>query len=151
LERALLLRQAFDGHTEQSSFKLKKYEVMEPEWKVLGELQDVLKPFYRATVKLSTKVRVLLSAVIPYLDKFDHNLRNIKLNRNANPFIQLGACLAIAVLNKYYSKACQETSMYKLAIVLHPFYKLKYYEHAGWLTSWIQEIRTLLREEFKTY
>ncbi|KAH8928084.1 hypothetical protein BT69DRAFT_1181827, partial [Atractiella rhizophila] len=43
LERALLLRQAFDGLTEQSSFKLKKYEVMEPEWKVLGELQDVLK------------------------------------------------------------------------------------------------------------
>ncbi|KAH8919181.1 hypothetical protein BT69DRAFT_1201764, partial [Atractiella rhizophila] len=103
------------------------------------------------TVKLSTKKRVLLTDVIPYLDRFDHNLRNIKLNRNANPFIRLGACRAITVLNKYYSKACQVTSMYKLAMVLHPYHKLKYYEHAGWLISWIQDIRTLLHEEFKTY
>ncbi|KAH8922844.1 hypothetical protein BT69DRAFT_1195681, partial [Atractiella rhizophila] len=103
------------------------------------------------TVKLSTKKQVLLTDIIPYLDKFDHNLRNIKLNRNVNPFIRLGACRMIAVLNKYYSKACQETSMYKLAMVLHPYHKLKYYEHTGWLTSWIQDIRTLLHEEFKTY
>ncbi|KAH8929441.1 hypothetical protein BT69DRAFT_1191722, partial [Atractiella rhizophila] len=107
--------------------------------------------FYQATVKLSTKKWVLLTNIIPYLDKFDHNLHNIKLNRNVNLFIRLDAYWAIVVLNKYYSKACQETSMYKLAMVLHPYHKLKDYEHAGWFTSWIQDIRTLLHEEFKTY
>ena len=53
-------------------------------------------------------------------------------------------------INKYYSKT-DLSNVYRIAMVLHPQLKLKYFQQHGWTQDWICTAETLVREEFAKY
>ena len=53
-------------------------------------------------------------------------------------------------INKYYSKT-DLSNVYRIAMVLHPQLKLKYFQQHGWTQEWMRTAETLVREEFAKY
>ncbi|GBE88184.1 putative AC9 transposase [Sparassis crispa] len=64
------------------------------------------------------------------------------------PCIRAAIGLTKKTLNCYYSKT-DHSSVYRIAMVLHPTHKLDYFKHAGWEQQWIDMAEELVRDEFK--
>ncbi|KAF8162019.1 hypothetical protein BJ912DRAFT_865120, partial [Pholiota molesta] len=50
-------------------------------------------------------------------------------------------------LNRYYSRT-DDAEVYRIAMILHPAYKLEYFRAANWEAEWIQTAEELVRSEF---
>ncbi|KZS97493.1 hypothetical protein SISNIDRAFT_390746, partial [Sistotremastrum niveocremeum HHB9708] len=120
---------------------LQMYALTSPEWIILNQLTVTLQIFIDATHYVSRTKTPLLYQVIPLIDKLDSHLlllMKINVQRPLHNTIRHAAHLARAVLNKYYSRT-DESIMYRVAMVLHPRYKLEYFAHHEWEEDWIAE------------
>ena len=50
-------------------------------------------------------------------------------------------------INHYYSMT-DISSMYQIAMVLHPGLKLEYFRQQGWEDKWVDNAENLVREEY---
>ncbi|TFK59205.1 hypothetical protein BDN72DRAFT_752156, partial [Pluteus cervinus] len=116
---------------------LRKFELSEKEWTVAEELLEQLKILKHATSYFS-RGTPNLATVIPAIDTVDEKFTNAIRDEKVNPAIRSAIILAKRTLNKYYSLTDQ-SSAYRIAMILHPRHKLKYFEQAGWDTEWIAE------------
>ncbi len=67
-----------------------------------------------------------------------------------SPSVKHALTFARNSINKYYSKT-DLSNVYRIAMVLHPQLKLKYFQQHGWTQDWIRTAETLVREEFAKY
>ncbi|KAF8224569.1 hypothetical protein L208DRAFT_1161328, partial [Tricholoma matsutake] len=51
------------------------------------------------------------------------------------------------LMDKYYSKT-DLSNVYRIAMVLHPQLKLKYFQQHGWTKEWIKTAEDIVWEEF---
>jgi hypothetical protein len=109
------------------------------------------------------------AAVIPAMDKMHAELTAAVENINYSPALRAALSLGKNLLDKYYSLS-DDSEVYRIAtgtcimnhdfimihsksnyvsLVLHPKYKLKYFEKQGWEDEWVKTAKEMVREEFK--
>ncbi|KAG2086661.1 uncharacterized protein F5147DRAFT_558462, partial [Suillus discolor] len=125
---------------------LRKFELDKDEWIIAGQLHSTLKIFKDATLFFSRSTPSL-ATVIPAMDHIDEMLTNHSLNHD----YELSICAALGIakktLNRYYN-ATDQSEVYRIAMVLHPQHKLKYFERAGWERAWIDTAEEIVRDVF---
>ncbi|KAI9068874.1 hypothetical protein FKP32DRAFT_1560798 [Trametes sanguinea] len=129
---------------------LRAFELSRTDWAIASELRDVLKIFKDATLFFSRDT-LNLAMVIPAMDHIDATLTDYTLPGNTlQPPVSAALRLAKKTLNKYY-KLSDLSATYRIAMVLHPSHKLRYFENARWPATWIKSARDMVQEEFDGY
>ncbi|KAJ7309302.1 hypothetical protein DFH08DRAFT_719340 [Mycena albidolilacea] len=87
-----------------SVFKLRKFELDEPEWKILGNLLTVLRMYKAATLAFSNSISTIANA-IPTMDKIDE-LFTLQGDKALDPAVRAAPEFAKNCLNKYWFNHC---------------------------------------------
>ncbi|KIL54602.1 hypothetical protein M378DRAFT_45706, partial [Amanita muscaria Koide BX008] len=123
------------------------YELTMDEWKIAEELRDTLRILKDAT-EFFSRGSPSLPCVIPAMDHIDTIFTKSLLPASkANTAIRAAISTAKKTLNRYYSRT-DDAEVYRIAMVLHPAYKLEYFKSAAWELEWIQVAEDLVRTEF---
>ncbi|PPQ81717.1 hypothetical protein CVT26_007779 [Gymnopilus dilepis] len=165
LDFAIKYRAAIDTMTAARDFDLRKYELVSVEWRIAGELRDVLKIFKDATLFFSRSTPNL-ATVIPAMDHIDKVLATCSDSPyQFSPAIRAALAIGKKAMNKYYNKT-DHSEVYRIAMgrpsspffflisidqlltVLHPRHKLEYFKKHGWEVLWIDTARQIVRDEF---
>ncbi|TFK85082.1 hypothetical protein K466DRAFT_464726, partial [Polyporus arcularius HHB13444] len=117
---------------------LRAFELSSQEWEILQQLRDLLKVFKDTTLFFS-RGSPNITMVIPAMDLIDNTLTKAIRNENLDDAIRTAVGLVKRVLSKYY-KLSDLSSMYRIALVMHPRHKLQYFECTGWPKAWIDEV-----------
>ncbi|KAG1733064.1 uncharacterized protein EDB91DRAFT_1039044, partial [Suillus paluster] len=115
---------------------LRSLELLDNEWLVVEQLQDVLKILKDATLFFSRSTPNL-TTVIPAMDLIDKKLTTLSLDEKFLPSIHTAVGLAKKTLNHYY-ELMDWSEVYRIAMVLHPRHKLAYFKLTKWTDEWIQ-------------
>ncbi|KAM5539814.1 hypothetical protein V8D89_006627 [Ganoderma adspersum] len=139
----LVINKMTDEEKEHSlgAFRLKKKE-----WKLLEQLCEVLKVF-KHTIKFFSCDTPSLATVIPAMDYIDTMLTNQAHNENLDEAICAAVGMAKKILNKYY-KLSDLSATYCSTMILHPQFKLQYFEDASWPKTWIANTHEMLEDEY---
>ncbi|KAE9390825.1 hypothetical protein BT96DRAFT_1063148, partial [Gymnopus androsaceus JB14] len=91
-----------DSVTGNKSLKLRRFELSDPQWKIVNDLIFVLNIFKKATLKFSMDSESTILQVIPMMDVINDFLsQNPK--RDLHAAVKASLKLAQATLNCYYS------------------------------------------------
>ncbi|KAK0430765.1 hypothetical protein EV421DRAFT_1912525 [Armillaria borealis] len=145
IERGLHLRPALDALCIKSDHnkgkppvkRLKHFRLTDVEWTVLQQLHPILVNFLKVTDRISQSGAPLLHEVIPMMDILTWELEKAVKNMMLLPCVHAGVSWGLAIIDKYYSKT-DESIMWKMAMILHPHYKLDYFHSQKWLTEWVK-------------
>ncbi|KAE9402040.1 hypothetical protein BT96DRAFT_817004, partial [Gymnopus androsaceus JB14] len=90
-----------------------------------------------------------VASVIPAMDAIDEALATGIIDNNilSEP-IRHALSIGKKTLNKYYALTDNST-IYRMAMILHPSFKLEYFRKAGWSDEWIAEAVTVTREHWE--
>ncbi|KAJ7349941.1 hypothetical protein DFH08DRAFT_696406 [Mycena albidolilacea] len=147
LSFAVKYRKAIDAIAAERSLKLRKYELDEQEWKILGDLLMVLRA---ATLAFSTNSVSTIANVIPTMDKIDA-LLTLQGDKALHPSVRAATQFAKNCLNKYWFNA-DDSDVYRIAMILHPGMKMKYFRDAPWAgDEYIEEAKSLAQAAFGAY
>ena len=102
-----------------------------------------------ATVFFSQESVSTIAHVIPTIDQIDAMLLE-SFTEPLAPAVKHGLSFTHHVLNKYYLKT-DASNIYRIAMILHPQMKLKYFQHHKWSQEWIDTAEAILQEEFLKY
>ncbi|KAH9972452.1 hypothetical protein BGW80DRAFT_1173113 [Lactifluus volemus] len=141
---AIDYKEALKELTSDMSNGLRRFELEESEWKLAADITEYLKD---GTLFFS-RDSPNLQKVIPAMDKIDHYFTTYLKNESLNVAIRAAIISAKSTLNKYY-ELTDHAEVYRIAMVLDPHYKLRYFQKAGWDDEWIQTSRQLVQEELK--
>ncbi|KAJ3827165.1 hypothetical protein F5880DRAFT_1453320, partial [Lentinula raphanica] len=106
------------------------------EWEAIKDLVSVLKILKEATTFFSADSSSI-STVIPAMDTIDEFFASGIIDDDTlSAPVRHALSLGKKTLNKYY-ELTDDSYIYRMAIVLHPSYKLKYFNDANWPQPWI--------------
>ncbi|EJF55349.1 hypothetical protein DICSQDRAFT_74416, partial [Dichomitus squalens LYAD-421 SS1] len=105
--------------------------------------------FLFATNDISSSTRGLVHEVIPYIDVLTAHLDDFQDNLSLTSAILAAAKRGRLMLSKYYSLT-DETPIFRIAMIMHPAYKLSYFRKADWPEASIQEACRLITHEWTT-
>ncbi|KAF5366543.1 hypothetical protein D9758_008967 [Tetrapyrgos nigripes] len=119
------------------------------------DLRYVLQIFKDATLHFSSEQHSSISAVIPAMDRIDDLLTTqTATTATSRPplhaSVKAALCLAKQLMNCYYSLT-DDSSVYRIAMVLHPGLKLEYFRQRKWQDPWIREAERLTRQAYNAY
>ncbi|KAJ3519443.1 hypothetical protein NMY22_g13198 [Coprinellus aureogranulatus] len=149
------LRPALDRMVVQSEFnkstgvRLRRFKPTDTEWKVLEQLTPLLNNITYATKELSRSAKPLVHEVIPIMDTLTAVFDEVIDDTSLHPVVRHAALRGARMLNKYYSKT-DDSIVYRIAMILHPHYKMDYFTKAGWEAAWIAEARRIITHEWTT-
>ncbi|KAF8144687.1 hypothetical protein K438DRAFT_1453928, partial [Mycena galopus ATCC 62051] len=102
--------------------------------------------FKDATLYFSNENHCTITQVLTTMDKIDDLITATVVTSSLQPggapkrvlhsSIKSALKLARSTMNKYYSRT-DESNIYRIAMVLHPNYKLEYFRARKWETAWI--------------
>ncbi|KAI3998135.1 hypothetical protein K525DRAFT_215035 [Schizophyllum commune Loenen D] len=123
---------------------LEAFNLKAQEWRCAKQLRSVLK----ATMLFFSRDETPnLASVIPAMDRLDRELATACVDEGLEPAIRAAANLAKKTLNWYYSLT-DASETYRIAMVLHPRYKLNYFRTAGWTDKWIKAAELVTRATY---
>ncbi|KZV99872.1 hypothetical protein EXIGLDRAFT_582092, partial [Exidia glandulosa HHB12029] len=147
IDFAINYRSAVDKITSERGSELRAFELSDAEWEIMGQLRDVLKVLKDATLYFSRSTPNL-ATVIPAMDHIDRVLSTQSLTTSFNPAIRASLMLAKRTLNRYYS-ATDWSDVYRIAMVLHPQFKLDYFKRMKWPQNWIDTALDITRSTYQ--
>ncbi|KAE9392848.1 hypothetical protein BT96DRAFT_748408, partial [Gymnopus androsaceus JB14] len=117
------------------------------EWDAIEGLVSALKILKDAMTLFSSNVPIV-AAVIPAMDAIDETFTTGIINKQilSKP-IRHALTIDKKTLNKYYTLT-DESHIYRVAMVLHPSFKLNYFRKAGWMDSWIDKAVSMTQEHW---
>ncbi|KAJ7144096.1 hypothetical protein C8R44DRAFT_585710, partial [Mycena epipterygia] len=124
----------------------RKYDLTNAQWSLLEDMLHVLKIFKDATLYFSNENHCTIPQVLITMDKVDDLITATVTTsavqgpgpkRALHPSIKSALKLVKATLNKYYSHT-DSSNIYRIAMVLHPNYKLDYFHACKWEKAWIE-------------
>ncbi|KAF7300003.1 hypothetical protein MKEN_01322600 [Mycena kentingensis (nom. inval.)] len=159
----LQYKRAVQQFTASADHGLRVYEIDSEEWTALADLRDVLQSLKHATLFFS-RDSATLASVVPTMDKLDALLATAVLNTttagsSGAPDVALRSlCTPIKVallqakrtLNRYYSKT-YDSRVYRVAMTLHPRYKLQYFEDNDWEPADVAKAKAEVSELYTAY
>lgn len=98
-----------------------------------------------ATKEVSHSAVPLVHEVIPIIDSLTAHFNTVIDNKKLNTVVRAAALRGLIMLNKYYAKT-DESVVYRIAMMLHPAYKLDYFAKAKWEVTWITEAKRVITE-----
>ncbi|THV05846.1 hypothetical protein K435DRAFT_646377 [Dendrothele bispora CBS 962.96] len=155
LSFALDYRAAIKEFTADAENNLRDWELSLREWELLESLRDSLKVLYDATNIFSTQ-QPTIAEVISIMDKIDSFLAtriietptdNCTQRVEVSEALKTSLILAKRTLNKYYTLT-DSSSVYRIAMVLHPSKKLEYFREQNWAASWVDEAHKITRDKY---
>ncbi|KAL4264910.1 Vacuolar processing and transposase activity regulator [Pleurotus pulmonarius] len=141
LEYRIVVQKMMEEHEEV----LGMYEMANSDWKIAEQLRDVLRILKDATLFFSRETPNL-ATVIPAMDHIDEKFGSDALNTRLHAAIRASVAVAKRTCNRYYSRT-DESDLYRVAMVLHPQYKLDYFKDTDWDPDWQEKARNLKRTE----
>ncbi|KAK2465179.1 hypothetical protein APHAL10511_002810, partial [Amanita phalloides] len=138
---------AIDKLTGECALNLWDYELTEHKWEIMKQLWDSLWIIKIVTLEFSTDMPCL-AIVIPAMDQMHDKLTTMAENMTYSPVLHTVLALGQKLLNKYYSLT-NDSELYCITIVLHPQYKLCYFEKLNWDPEWIKTAEQIIKDEFK--
>ncbi|KNF05853.1 hypothetical protein PSTG_00847 [Puccinia striiformis f. sp. tritici PST-78] len=129
-----------------------KHHIVNADIKLANHLVSILAVLYKQTLQVSTPGSARLTHIIVFIDKVTELLSNAIAGGGGKypPALQNACRIGLQLTNKYYTLTdC--SPLYRIAMVLHPLFKDKYFKIAGWEEGWITEALRLTREMFNTY
>ncbi|KAF8805651.1 hypothetical protein BYT27DRAFT_7104064, partial [Phlegmacium glaucopus] len=123
------------------------YELSMGEWKIVGQLGEILLLFKDTTLFFSHG-SPNISTVIPAMDHLDQYLATCALKVEYAPSICATVTLGKQTLNKYYNMT-DYSEVYHITMVLHPQHKLTYFKKVRWDNDWIKTARQIVCNKFK--
>ncbi|RDB18255.1 putative AC transposase [Hypsizygus marmoreus] len=81
------------------------------------------------------------------MDYLDSQLASQAINPIYSTAIQAAVTVGKKLLNSYYDKT-DHSEIYRIAMILHPQFKLNYFKRAGWEPEWIDTARGIIQDEF---
>ncbi|KAK7685245.1 hypothetical protein QCA50_011608 [Cerrena zonata] len=121
------------------------YKLSTIEWMILTQLENLLQGFLEAMQIVSQAGTPLLHHVIPLIDLCMTLLEDAIADSSNHQSVHVAAVCGLRVLNKYYSKT-DDSVMYRIAMVLHPRYKLEYFCCQRWEASWIETAEEIAKK-----
>ena len=113
--------------------KLYPDELLGPEWKLLANVAEFLKPFFYAT-KATESVDGTIEKVLPLMDRLLKHLEDsVKVTYKKNEFMKLRANDAWEKLRDYYALT-DDTIAYFAATALNPRIKMEHFK-SKWTTA----------------
>ncbi|KIL54123.1 hypothetical protein M378DRAFT_56185, partial [Amanita muscaria Koide BX008] len=100
-----------------------------------------------ATLYFSRDAIPSLTMVIPAMDHIDEVLATNIASANYSHAIRSALSVGKCTLNRYYSKT-DFSETYRIAMVLHPRYKLTYFRRTNWPEEWIKTAETMVRATY---
>ncbi|PIL27248.1 hypothetical protein GSI_10392 [Ganoderma sinense ZZ0214-1] len=123
--------------------RLRRFIIEDEDWRILEELHTLLATFLEAMTVISRSSMPLLHDIIPWIDVMTHHLEDTYDNVNLLPVIRSAAHKGYKILQKYY-RHMDETPFYRVAILLHPCYKKRYFTCARWPRDWVEKSLRLI-------
>ncbi|PIL32390.1 hypothetical protein GSI_05636 [Ganoderma sinense ZZ0214-1] len=154
LERALELRPILFQVCDKAEFnknqgvRLRRFIVDDEDWPILEQLHELLATFLEATLAISQSATPLIHDVIPWIDVMTKHLEDTRDNVDKLPIIRAAARKGYKILQKYY-RHTDETPFYRIAMMLHPCYKKRYFVRARWPRDWVEKALSLLHTEWE--
>ncbi|KAH7917202.1 hypothetical protein BV22DRAFT_1026834 [Leucogyrophana mollusca] len=143
LEFAIRYKKGVKAMTENLDNGLHQFELTKFEWKIAKQLCDIFKEatlfFCWGTPNLAT--------VIPAMDHIDQVLASQCIDKDFLPPVCVALAMGKKTLNRYYNLT-DASDVYRIAMVLHPRHKLKYFKHTKWEPSWIADALDIVQSEF---
>ncbi|RPD70490.1 hypothetical protein L226DRAFT_426001, partial [Lentinus tigrinus ALCF2SS1-7] len=99
------------------------------------------------TRQISSSSRALVHEVIPYIDLLTTHVDRFASDTSLEPCVRAAAQRGRIILDKYYGLT-DETCIYRIAMILHPRYKVQYFRGQDWPEDWIQEALDTIRGEW---
>ncbi|KNE95440.1 hypothetical protein PSTG_11293 [Puccinia striiformis f. sp. tritici PST-78] len=130
----------------------RKSHLNQADFDLAQDLVQVLEPFYEFTLQVSTKASARVAHVVVLIDQITAALSTVVANEDERyPPALRNACRAgVIITNNYYSLT-DSSPIYRIAMVLHPSFKDKYFKLAKWPKSWIDEAIDLTRDMYNTW
>ncbi|KAJ7805428.1 hypothetical protein B0H14DRAFT_2199988, partial [Mycena olivaceomarginata] len=125
--------------------RLAEFELDDHEWKVVGNLVYVLEGgAFRFKAFFLIPQQAPFSNGISAMDTIDDILQS-QGDRKLQPAVLREVALALgrATLQRYYQKT-DASDIYRLALVLHPSFKLDYYRTNGFDSDWFSDTENIL-------
>ncbi|KAJ3816597.1 hypothetical protein F5880DRAFT_1494118 [Lentinula raphanica] len=131
---------------DRSSNRLAEFALNDDEWDAIQGLVSVLKILKDATTFFSAHSPGV-SNVIPAMDAIDQSLASGIVNDQVlSALVRHALSMGKKTLNKYY-ELTDDSHIYRIAMVLHPSQKLKYFRDAKWEDAWIDNAVALTRTQ----
>ncbi|KAA1079646.1 hypothetical protein PGT21_019293 [Puccinia graminis f. sp. tritici] len=132
----------------------RNYHVQQEDFDLAADLVRLLQPFYKITLQFSTKASAWIAEVVLMIDQITSNLAAVIAKQDSEqdhpPALQNVCCAGLCITNKYYSLTdC--SPLYRIAMVLHPSFKDKYFKLAKWPKEWVDEAVKLTREMYNKW
>ncbi|KAG6822058.1 hypothetical protein H0H92_015498, partial [Tricholoma furcatifolium] len=150
LKMVVMYRAAVDTITGEKTLNLRRYELFDEDWKVIDDLVMVLEVYKEATLFFSIDNKASIANVIPTMDKIDKMLREDAAKTTLTPAVREALGFARRRLDKYYSKT-DTSNIYRIAMVLHPKLKTRYFQQNSWTKGWVDMALEVVREEWVKY
>jgi hypothetical protein len=145
LDFMIKYRSVIDAMTADKTCKLRRFELETEEWTIAQDLITILLQYKNATLYFSQD-SASVTAVIPAMDRITSDL-NYQTGKTYHPSLAAAMKLACKKLDRYYSLT-NASSVYRIAMVLHPGMKLEYSRNQKWEQDWIEEAECLVREVY---
>ncbi|KAJ7231387.1 hypothetical protein B0H12DRAFT_977527, partial [Mycena haematopus] len=124
----------------------RRFDLSNAQWTLVEDMLHVLKVFKDATLYFSNENHCTITQVLTTMDKIDDLITATVVTASLQPggalkralhdSIKSALKLAKSIMNKYYSRT-DESNIYRIAMVLHPNYKLEYFRARKWEKAWI--------------
>ncbi|KJA19986.1 hypothetical protein HYPSUDRAFT_142979 [Hypholoma sublateritium FD-334 SS-4] len=143
----LLYRTAVEKFTANLANDSRELELTAEEWKIVTQLSEVLMALKHAT-EFFSRATPNLAHVILVMDNINDRLTAQANNDAYSPAIRAALGIAKKTLNRYYSRT-DDSEAYRIAMILHPKYKLNYFKSAKWEQVWVDTAEELIRTEYR--
>ncbi|EKM78496.1 hypothetical protein AGABI1DRAFT_60708, partial [Agaricus bisporus var. burnettii JB137-S8] len=127
--------------------ELNNHQLSDTEWNLAEELCDVLKVF-RETTLYASRDTTNAAAIIPAMDHIHFLLSAQTTACRFSDTIAIALRAGMKTLERFHNKA-NISKIYRIATILNPRHKLRYFRQSGRGEGWIKESRAMLEIQWE--
>ncbi|KNE94096.1 hypothetical protein PSTG_12526 [Puccinia striiformis f. sp. tritici PST-78] len=123
----------------------RRYYLDQSDINLAQDLAAALNLFYEITQQVSISGSPRLSNTVVFIDQITDHLSSAISSPTYPPSLRNACRLGLKITNKYCSLS-DTSPLYRIAIILHPSFRDKYFKLANWEPEWVTEAIRLARE-----
>ncbi|PBK66621.1 hypothetical protein ARMSODRAFT_854438, partial [Armillaria solidipes] len=120
------------------------------QWLFLEQLEPMLIMLFLVSEHISKSKFPLIHQVIPLFDSLINKFEDFISNEDLFPGVRAAAICGQTIICKYYSKM-DDLIMYRMAMMMHPAYKMEYFQEKEWEPEWIDKCYNIVWSVWKQH
>ncbi|KAJ8085640.1 hypothetical protein PM082_004458 [Marasmius tenuissimus] len=152
-------RRAIKTFTQDADNNVCEFGMTMEEWELVEALMHILHILKLATLYFSSEDPTVADVILA-IDKINQFFTSSALETVTRPkdvkvvdvsyVLKVSLMCAKRTLNKYYTLT-DTSSVYRIAMILHPQYKLSYFRDLKWEPEWINEAHQITLEAYQNH